>query len=94
MIQEELTKALIKLRAQFRRSNLTIAERDQTIVELTDEAVALNQIITDLQAEAAALVAERDSARMMYCEYDNSTQTKEEIAEAHGWGYLYAIPEA
>ena len=59
-----------------------------------EEIVTLNQIIADLQTEAAALTSERNTARMMYCEYDNSVYTKEEIAEQEGWFDLYGPPPA
>lgn len=63
------------------------------VQDLTSEVETLNAIVESLQEGVAELVTERDSARMMYCEYDNSVYTKEQFAEAQGWEYLYAIPE-
>lgn len=68
--------------------------KEEQIATLNTEIGTLNTIISDLQTESAALVSDRDGARMMYCELDNTVYTKEEIAEQQGWEYLYAIPEA
>ena len=101
MNRNQLKQSIRRLQAVIRRDGTVtkVKEVDAqllsgTVAELQTEVETLNQIVTDVQAAAEALATERDSARMMYCEYDNSTQTKEEIAEAQGWGYLYAIPEA
>jgi len=58
-----------------------------------EEIATLNTIIADLQAASAALVTERNTARMMYCEYDNSVHSKEWFAEQEGWLDLYGAPE-
>ena len=64
------------------------------IATLNTEIETLNQIIADLQTAAAALTSERNSARMMYCEYDNSVYPKEWFAEQEGWLDLYGPPPA
>ena len=66
--------------------------KDEQIASLNTEIDTLNAIIDQLQTESAALVSDRDSARMMYCEYDNSVHPKEWFAAEQGWDYLYALP--
>lgn len=70
------------------RTNASIALVEQTALREQAELdlAAANNVI-------ATVTDERDQARMMYCELDNSVYTKEEIAAQQGWDYLYPIPE-
>ncbi|CAB4165155.1 hypothetical protein UFOVP824_35 [uncultured Caudovirales phage] len=63
--------------------------KDEQIATLTSEVETLNTAVADLSSSNDAIVAERDASRILYCEYDNSVYTKEEIAAQQGWEYLY-----
>lgn len=75
-------RAAYEVQVSNAAAELAAAERDQALADLEMANIAV-----------ADTVLERDAARRMYCELDNSTQTKEEIALVQGWQYLYAIPE-
>ena len=75
-------RAAYQVQVSEAAAELATAERDQALADLE----AANTTLSDVTAE-------RDASRMMYCELDNSTQTKEQIAEAQGWSYLYPVPE-
>lgn len=66
--------------------------KDEQIATLTSEVETLNTSVSDLLSENNALVTERDASRILYCEYDNSVYTKEQIAAQQGWEYLYELP--
>ena len=90
----QLNKRVKDLNRVIRTARCFIKFQSSDNQSKDEQIAALNQSVTDLQSELEAAAAERDSARMMYCEYDNSTQTKQEFAVAQGWGYLYGIEPA
>lgn len=77
----------------FAVSQETARQAARRIARLELEAFEKDAIIADYEATSATLTDERDAARRMWCEYDNSVNTKEWFAAQQGWEYLYAIPE-
>jgi uncharacterized protein YlxW (UPF0749 family) len=96
----QLTKRVKDLKRVIRNAKsyvgVQLADKQtqqEQIATLNTEIETLNTIIADLQAASSALVTERNTARMMYCEYDNSVHPKEWFAEQEGWLDLYGTPE-
>lgn len=101
MNRNQLKQSIRRLQAVIRRDGTVIKVKEVdaqllsgTVAELQTEVETLNQIVADLQTAAEELTTERNTARMMYCEYDNSVNPKEWFAEQEGWLDLYGPPPA
>lgn len=89
----QLTKRVKDLQRVIRNAKSYVGVQLADKQAQQEEIATLNTIIADLQAASSALVTERNTARMMYCEYDNSVHAKEWFAEQEGWLDLYGTPE-